>query len=158
MALCEGWPTSPILQTLRSRFSKEPQMPIPVAFKLMSAITPPDRLVEALEWAVNELRGDLWESPVHWIPSVIRRLKQDDAACARMRQLLFDQPSPGMKASFPRLLARARGLTDDLRAWCRSATQINQDIFIGEVGLDLIAGQTRLVAQSLFDILGGRDI
>jgi hypothetical protein len=157
MALCEGWPTSPVLQTLRSRLSAEPQLPIPVAFKLMSVITAPNRLMEALVWAVNELRGDLWESPVHWIPSIIRRLKQDDAAYALMCQLLFGQPSSGMKASFPRLLVRARGLSEDLGAWCQSETQHDKDIFVSDVGLDLIAGQMRLVAQSLFDILSGRD-
>jgi NACHT domain len=156
MALCEGWPASATLQ-MRSRFTGDPQLPIPVAFKVMSAVSPPDRLVEALIWAANELRGDLWESPAHWIPSILRRLKEDDAAYARTREVLFSQPSPGMKASFPAILARGRGLTEELRAWCRAETQRQSDILVGEVGLDLIAGQTRLVVQSLFDILSGED-
>lgn len=158
MALCEGWPASAALQDLRSRLAGEPQLPIPVAFKLMSVITPPDRLVGCLAWAANELDGDLWESPAHWISSIVRRLKEDDTAYARMRELLFGQPSPGLKASFPRLLVRARGLTEDLHAWCQSETQRDKDIFVGEVGLDLIAGRRRLVAQSLFDILSERDV
>ena len=53
--------------------------------------------------------------------------------------------------------ARARGLTDELRAWCRSETDGTKNYVIGEVGLDLIAGQQRLVAQSHFDILSGQD-
>jgi hypothetical protein len=158
MALCEGWPVSTALQNLRSRLTGKPRLPIPVEFKLMSVVTPPDRLVDALAWAANELDGDLWESPAHWIPSIVRRLKEDDEAYARMRELLFGQPSPGAKASFPRLLARARGLTEDLHAWCQSETQRDKEIFVGEVGLDLVAGQRRLVAQSLFGILSGRDI
>jgi len=157
MAICEGWPKSSILATLRDRLEGQPQLPTPVTFKLMSAISSPDRLVEALSWAASELRGDLWESPVHWIPTVIRRLKSDDAACDLMRQALVDQPSPGMKASFPRLLVRARGLTDELRAWCLSETDGSRNYRVGEVGLDLIAGQQRLVSHSHFDILSGRD-
>jgi hypothetical protein len=158
MALCEGWPASTALQALRSRLGGGPQLPIPVAFKLMSVVTPPDRLVDALTRAADTLQGDLWESLVHWIPSIVRRLKTDDAAYARMFELLFDQPSPGVKASFPRLLAHARGLTADLRNWCQRETQRDKEIFVGEVGMDLIAGQTRFVTQSLFDILSGRDL
>jgi hypothetical protein len=158
MALCEGWPISSALRGLRSRLIGQPQLPTAVAFKLMSTITPPDRLMEALVWAANELRGGLWESPAHWIPSIIRRLKQDDPAYTGMRQILFDRPSPGVKASFPRFLVRARGLTEELRTWCQSETRYDKEIVVGEVGMDLIAGQMRLVAQSLFDILSGQDL
>jgi hypothetical protein len=157
-ALCEGWPTSPALQTMRSRFGGDPRLPIPVSFKLMSVITPPDHLIDALVWAANELHGDLWESPAHWVPSIVRRLREDDAAYAQMREVLFGQTSPGVKTSFPRLLARARGLTEELRDWCRSEMQRDKDILVGEVGLDLIAAQTRLVGQTVFDILSGRDL
>ncbi|WP_426413463.1 NACHT domain-containing protein [Bradyrhizobium ganzhouense] len=157
MALCEGWPKSVALQALRTRLEGQPQLPIPVMLKLVSVISRPDRLVEVLEWAASELQGNLWESPAHWIPSTIRRLKQDDAACSLMLQTLLDQPSPGVKASFPRLLVRARGLTEELRAWCQSETVDGRNRWVGEVGMDLIAGQQRLVALSLFDILSGQD-
>jgi hypothetical protein len=139
MALCEGWPASTALQSLRSRLTGKSQLPTPVAFKLMSVAAPPDRLVDALAWAADELQ-------------------EDDTAYAQMRELLFGKPSPGMKASFPRLLARARGLTEDLHAWCQSETQRDKDLFVGEVGLDLIASHKRLVAQSLFDVLSERDV
>jgi hypothetical protein len=129
VALCEGWPKSAALQALRSRLRGEPQLSIPVSLKLMSVITPTDRLIEALVWAANELQGDLWESLAHWIPSVIRRLKEDDTAYAQMRDALFAQPSPGVKASFPGLLGRARDLTEDLRSWCRSESQRAEGIW-----------------------------
>jgi hypothetical protein len=75
-----------------------------------------------------------------------------------MRDALLAQPSAGVKASFPGLLSRARDLTEDLRSWCRSESQRAEGIFVGEVGMDLIAGQRRLVVQSLFDVLSGREI
>jgi len=56
------------------------------------------------------------------------------------------------------LLARACGLTEELRTWCRAESQRDKDIVVGEVGLDLIAGQKRLVVQSLFDLLSDREL
>ena len=61
-----------------------------------------------------------------------------------------------MKASFPRILAQARTLDTDLRDWCRAECAKEEGVFVAEVGTDLIAGQRRLVRQSLFDLLIGR--
>jgi hypothetical protein len=91
-------------------------------------------------------------------PAVVRRLKADDEAYGRMRGILFDQPSPGVKASFPRILAQARTLDADLRNWCRAEYSKEEGVFVAEVGMDLIAGQCRLVRQSVFDLLSGRDV
>jgi hypothetical protein len=59
VALCEGWPKSAALRALPARLRGE-RLSIPVSLKLMSAITPTDRLIETLVWAANELKGDLW--------------------------------------------------------------------------------------------------
>jgi hypothetical protein len=48
--------------------------------------------------------------------------------------------------SFPRFLVRARGLTEELRTWCQSETRYDKEVVVGEVGMDLIAGQMRLVS------------
>jgi hypothetical protein len=120
--------------------------------------SPPDRFVEALTWAADNLQGDLWESLRHWVPATIRRLKTDNEAYGRMREIIFEQPSPGVKASFSRMMARARTLDDDLRNWCRAECVKEKGVFVGEVGMDLIEGQQRLVAQSLFDLLSSRDV
>ena len=84
--------------------------------------------------------------------------KSGDEAYGRMRGILFDQPSPGVKASFPRILAQARTLDADLRNWCRAEYSKEEGVFVAEVGMDLIAGQCRLVRQSVFDLLSGRDV
>jgi hypothetical protein len=155
MALCEGWPTSERFLALRSRFDPR-NYHVPVNLRLTTVLSASDRFVEALGWASDHLQGDLWESLSHWVQPVIRRIKEDDGAYRRMRDILFAQPSPGVKASFPRLLARARTLEDDLRDWCRA--QCSEDVLVAEVGMDLIAGQPRLVSQSLFDLMSGRDV
>jgi hypothetical protein len=74
-----------------------------------------------------------------------------------MRHVLFAQPSPGIKASFAKILGRARGLDSDLRNWCRAEVRCADDILVSAVGMDLIGGQRRLVAQSLFDLLSSRE-
>jgi len=157
VALCQGWPSSERFRAMRSRFRGN-QLPIPVSFRLTTVFSPPDRFVEALTWAADNLQGDLWESLRHWVPATIRRLKTDNEAYGRMREIIFEQPSPGVKASFSRMMARARTLDDDLRNWCRAECVKEKGVFVGEVGMDLIEGQQRLVAQSLFDLLSSRDV
>jgi hypothetical protein len=142
---------------MRSRFRGN-ELHIPVSFRLTAVFSAPDRFVDALTWAADNLHGELWESLTHWVPSIIRRLKTDDTAYRKMRNTLFAQPSPGMKASLPRILAGARTLDAELREWCRAECAKGEGVFVGEVGMDLIAGQRRLVAQSLFDLLSSQDI
>lgn len=131
---------------------------IPVAFRLLSVGSATEHLVELLHEAVNRLQGELWECIPYWLPSVVRRLKEDDTAYEQTRNVLSSQPSPGAKASFPKILARARGVSADLRAWCREECQRAEGDLIAEVGLDLIAGRKRLVMQSLFDLMSARDV
>jgi hypothetical protein len=155
MALCEGWPTSGRFLSLRPRF-RPADHSVPVYLRLTTVLSDAARFVEGVMWASDNLKGALWDSLSHWVPAVIRRLKDDDDACRRMRDIIFDQPSPGVKATFPRLLARARALDNDLRDWCRARS--SEELLVGEVGMDLVAGQPRLVYHSLFDLLSGRDV
>jgi hypothetical protein len=78
---------------------------------LVNAVSPPDRFAEALVEGVDYLQGDLWEAIPHWVPGVIRRLEVDEVAFAQAKDALFSAPSPGLKASFPRLLSRAKGFS-----------------------------------------------
>ncbi len=150
MALCEGWPRSERFLGLRSRL-RPIDHGAPVFLRLATVLSGSDRFVATLDWACNNLSGNLWESPLHWVPSVIRRLKEDNDAYGQMRDIIFGQPPPGIKASFPRLMARARTLESDLRDWCR--TKSAEATVVGEVGMDLVAGRPRLVSQSMFDLL-----
>ncbi len=156
MALCEGWPTSERFLALRSRFDPRTHS-VPVYLRLRTVLSRSDRFVDSIGWASDNLQGDIWESLSHWVPAVIRRIKDDNDAYRLMHDILFTQPSPGVKASFPRLLARARSLEQDLRNWCYAECSKEEDVLVAEVGMDLIAGQPRLVSQSLFDLLSGRD-
>jgi hypothetical protein len=126
-------------------------------YKVASIASSADTLTDALVWAASELVGDFWEANPYWIPNIIRRIQNDDVTYRAMLKRLAEHPSPGVKASFPRLLGRARGVSDELRAWCISECERAKTELVGEVGLDLVAGQPRLVALSLFDLLAARE-
>ena len=87
------------------------------------------------------------------LPSVVNRIKEDDLLYAKMRDNLLTLPGPGVKASFPRMMGRARGCSDELRLWCRTECERSEHDLVAEAGFDLVAGQQRLVVQSLFDLL-----
>jgi hypothetical protein len=94
----------------------------------------------------------------YWIPSIVRRLEEDPAAYSQTLALLLDRPSPGVKASFPKILSRARGFSEELHNWCLTELRRADTDQVAEVGFDLIAGQHRIVAHSLFDLVAARDI
>jgi hypothetical protein len=157
-AICDGWATSNVFQTMQAKISDAPPLPLPVQFKLISAASPPERLVGALVRAATQLQGDLWEGMPYWIPSIVRRLEEDPAAYSQTLALLLDRPSPGVKASFPKILSRARGFSEELHNWCLTELRRADTDQVAEVGFDLIAGQHRIVAHSLFDLVAARDI
>jgi hypothetical protein len=154
-ALCEGWPSSPAFAEAFAGLKNHSRLPVALHFKLICAGSPPDKVADALAWAASELQGDLWDAIPCWIPSIVRRLQGDDVAYSQTYNLLSNQQSSGMKASLPRILSRARGVSNELRDWCIAECRRADGDFVGEVGLDLIAGQDRLVIQSLFDLLNG---
>ena len=156
-AICEGWPNTSTFEALRSQLGQSPRLGIALHYKVASIASSADTLTDALAWGATELVGDLWEANSYWIPNIIRRIQCDDEMCAAMQGRLSGQASPGVKASFPRLLGRARGVSDELRAWCISECERAKTDLVGEVGLDLVAGQARLVTLSLFDLLAGRE-
>lgn len=66
MALCEGWPRSDRFLAMRSRFRTN-EHSVAVSMRLTTVLSTPERFADALGWAADNLQGDLWESPAHWI-------------------------------------------------------------------------------------------
>ena len=155
-AICEGWPNTSTFEALRSHLAQSPRLPIALYYKVASIVSSAETLTDALVGGAAELIGDFCGNHF-WIPNIIRRIQEDDEICASMQRRLSEQPSPGVKVSFPRLLARARGMSDELRTWCFSECERAKTDVVGEVGLDLVTGQARLVSLSLYDLLAGRE-
>jgi hypothetical protein len=156
-AICEGWPNTSMFEALRSQLGQSPRLPIALHYKVASIASAAETLTDALGWGATKLLGDLWDANPYWVPNIIRRIQNDDEICAAMQTRLSGQPSPGVKVSFPRLLGQARGMSNELLTWCFSECERAKTEAVGEVGLDLVTGQSRLVALSLYDLLAGRE-
>ena len=56
-AIADGWPTSPLMEALKAKLQQGVGLPIPVHFKLVAAVSPPDKFVEALSHGAKLLAG-----------------------------------------------------------------------------------------------------
>jgi hypothetical protein len=61
VALCDGWPKADVLQSIWARYKNGWRVPTAIAFELLSACSPPERLLEALQKAVTRLQGAQWD-------------------------------------------------------------------------------------------------
>jgi len=82
------------------------------------------------------------------------RLKQDAGARDAAAEALRKGTSPDGKATFPRLLARASGVTEQLRVWAEDelARQLAMPV-TSEAGFDLADATVRSVPLCLLDVL-----
>ena len=63
MALCEGWSTSGRFLALRSRFDPD-SLGVAVHLRLATVLSEPERFVEAIHWASDNLQGDFGRVPL----------------------------------------------------------------------------------------------
>jgi hypothetical protein len=93
----------------------------------------------------------------YWFPwyvtPILRRLRTDDMLFEKMMAHLHENTSPSIKASFPRILAAARGLSPKLLSWCRSEADRQLTSDFAEIGLDLSEGRMKPVIHSLSSLI-----
>ena len=152
LALCEGWPKSEELKRIFEMVRKQKQ-PLDYAtyFQLICLKSPSvvvfDDLMSSFE-------------PQHRLSSrgisrpVLRRLEMDNRFYRMLIKRLQNNPTPSEKATIPRLIGVARGVSSELRTWC--IEEANRQLCgkeSPEIGFDLIIGELRPVAHSLLDVL-----
>jgi len=85
---------------------------------------------------------------------VLRRLQTDDSLLAMLFQRLLTVPAPSEKASIPKLISAARGVSSELKAWCIEEVDRQMCGEISpQIGFDLIYGELRPVTHALLDVL-----
>jgi len=85
---------------------------------------------------------------------IINRLRQDQALVDLMWGRLTSQSATiSEKMSFSRMLAAARGLTTELRAWCEDELERYSSTTFVPVGIDVLARTTRPITWSLLEML-----
>lgn len=154
IALCEGWVKSEEFNQMCDLLSQSKQgLTYSTYFQLGSRAIPTDEFLRSLlDFLKRVDRSERLRSQMIARP-LIRRLRKDDELLELLVARLQSSPSLTEKASFPRLIAIAKGATE-VRQWCveELERQTNGSVF-PEVGLDLIEGRLRPVAHSLLDVL-----
>jgi hypothetical protein len=155
MALCEGWPESEELEQIyEAAIKHQPLLSYPVYFHLICQKGSSEQIVEALLVALEELEENSFHRDSFVARPIIHRLQEDDELLNLMMLRINSDPSPSVKATFPRLIGLARGVSPELRAWCinQSEDQLHGKRF-PDIGLDLVTGSLRPVVHSLLDLL-----
>src|SRR5271165_1284968 len=121
-------------------------------FKLVAALSRPERVVEELE----NLLGSIPLDPHHlhfprWVPPIVRRVEKDAELRAALLTALTLRSSPSVKASFTSLLVRAHGVGEGLRAFAEPEVERLDAKSIPEVGFDLGAQAYRIVRHVLLE-------
>ena len=154
VALCEGWVKSEEFKQMCDLLSESQQgLTYSTYFQLGSRAIPTDEFLRSLLDFIKRVdRSELLRSQMIARP-LIRRLRKDDELLELLVARLQSTPSLTEKASFPRLIALARGATL-VRQWCAEELerQTNGSVF-PEIGVDLIEGRLRPVAHSLLEVL-----
>jgi hypothetical protein len=152
ISLCEGWPESEELNNIfELARQKNPQLSYPAYFHLICRKSESafvfDRLINALSitntWILQSILRPL-----------IHRVKRDLPLVEMIEKRLFDNPTPSEKASLPKLLKAAKGLSENIKKWCTAELeqQLN-GMAPPEIGNDIFSGESRPVVHSLMESL-----
>jgi hypothetical protein len=154
VCLCEGWPRSDELEAQWEKIL-ECRQPLTnlVGWKLTccksQTQTVFDRMLELL--SNYDSRFGYWL--VWYMEPALRRIRTDNLLAEKFDKYLTDKPSPSAKATFPRLLSQARGLSAELSTWCTTEAERQLTSAFPEIGFDLCEGIFRPVAHSLLDVI-----
>jgi len=155
LALCEGWPKSEELERIFEIVHKQ-RVPLSYAtyFQLICRKSSSVVVFDALMSSFEPHRR--WGSRGISRP-ILRRLEMDNSFCRMLFKCLQNNPTPFEKATIPRLIGVARGVSSELRTWCTE--EVNHQLSSKkspEIGFDLIVGELRPVAHSLQEVLNWR--
>jgi hypothetical protein len=155
VVLCEGWPKSQELKgLLKLVLEQNASLQYAPHFYLRGADGEAEVLLEDL---LDVLA--VYSPPQGWLSRyitrpIVHRASSDDEFAVLLMEVLANEPSSTEKASIPRLLRAARGMTPDLRDWCIKELERQQGgAAPTEAGIDLVADRVRPVAHSLLDSL-----
>ena len=96
--------------------------------------------------------NEIWDP--HMARPLVHRLRRDDDLVAMFEERLIASAPASEKVSLPRLLAAARGITSDVRAWAVREIDCQTSAVSGpEVGTDYSTGRLESVAQNLLEVI-----
>ncbi len=152
-----GWPQSPLLRecldnALAAQW-KNHSFGFVAAIHLAGIAGTTEQFKDIFFELLRRSEGHSREFLEYCVAPTLDRLKADPALVQySLKAIVTDNAD--FKASMPRLLASAIGLTDELRSLCnRELTEQHSEKSIPLSGLDIIAGKVRTVSDALMDTL-----
>ena len=158
-ALCYGWADSEIVQKVFDSYKEDTRgWSYEVAVKLFSLKAARDRFFRTICGVIKDVEVDNSLLNIFGVrgisESIIYRLREDLSLSEMLIKKLSVNPTASEKATLPRLIYSAQGLSEELRKWSTDelAHQLSDDFF-PETGVDLVAGKLMPVVHSLLAIL-----
>jgi hypothetical protein len=157
VGLYVGWPQSPLLKACLDQAVaadwKNHHFSYVAGIHLASVAGATDVFKDILSKLLAQSEGGPWSFLEYCVAPAVDRLKKDPALVQDSLKTI-EKDNPDFKASMPRLLSSAIGLTDELRALCNNelAKQHSRKT-MPLSGLDIVAGKVRTVSDALMDTL-----
>ena len=158
LALCLGWPEDPLIEELYrwSRDIPEILSNYTAYFEVTLSHCPisefRDRLFRHL--GAREVQRNAYASRA-LLKSAVRRIRKDREVESSLLERFNDQLKPAEKASVPRLLASANGVSSEVLQFCANEIDRQNQLESPELGFDVVSAEIRGVYLSLLDALTG---
>jgi NACHT domain-containing protein len=121
-------------------------------FKLVAALSSPERVVKALIVLLTNIPLELYSLQLpRWLPAMVRRIEKDGEVRTALRAALTAVATPSVKVSFVSLLAQASTVGEELQAFSAAEAERSDAKSIPEVGFDLGAQAYRIVRHVLLE-------
>jgi hypothetical protein len=145
-ALCELSPGNPILRLemdqLRPHFTVNGDWVIQTSFDmaLICTVGTSQEVFSVIRFILRGCRPNYRYLAKGFYRSILRRVASDVDLQDMLRSELPDTPNPSERGSFLSLLLSVRGLTPDLRGWCRAECDRELEGILAPLGMDIVTG------------------
>jgi hypothetical protein len=154
MALCIGWPKSPMLTKLFEYLSASDNNHfggLAEDYVLYTKL-PEDDFCKRLDRDIAEAARNHYH-PRGFVEPALARTRRDSQIADRLFKVLQVNPSTTTKASYVGLIAAAHGVSAELAEWCSSQLHIQGHAISPEIAYDVMWPGYRALALCLLDAL-----
>jgi hypothetical protein len=158
-ALCQLSPDNPILEQemdqLRPHFTVNGDWVIQTSFDMALVCTAgtSQEVFSVIRFILRGCRPNYRYFAKGFYRPIVRRVALDVDLQDMLRSELSNTPNPSERGSFLSLLLAARGLTVDLRDWCRAECDRELEGIVAPLGMDIITGLLRPVRDFAMEAL-----
>lgn len=153
IALCKGWPDSPILERFLDK-QRQKKLLLPAMAHLASRFTSPKNLIDWLGRFLPKFNGNIWEFLPTCSRAFLDRFERDTQVREEAFKRLEKNANAAEKVNLSLLLRQTDTHVNRLREWCQKEihSQLHQKQF-PEFAIDIFSGNMRPVGHVLNELL-----